>query len=131
MASGAELTGIKIPGMHADVVNIYGAGAPPAPPASSAPLSLPLDTIPNVASLPPGSRMPLAPNPLFVGRDDDLRLLARTLSQGTTTAIAAATGLGGIGKTQLATSLSIATASSFRAGCSGLALPTRPPSQAR
>jgi hypothetical protein len=67
---------------------------------------LPLDTIPGVAPLPYGSRMPLARNPLFVGREADLRQLAATLKGGGTAAIgqiAAATGLGGIGKTNLAT----------------------------
>ena len=75
---------------------------------------LPLDTIPPVTPLPRGSRMPFAPNPLFVGREDDLRALAAALKQGQTAAIAAATGIaaasdivatsgmGGIGKTQLA-----------------------------
>ncbi|HEY0734323.1 MAG TPA: helix-turn-helix transcriptional regulator, partial [Herpetosiphonaceae bacterium] len=68
---------------------------------------LPLDTVPPPAPLPPGSRMPLRRNPLFVGRDADLRQLARALTAGGTAAIgqveiAAATGLGGIGKTQLA-----------------------------
>ena len=50
--------------------------------------------------------MPLTYNPLFVGREADLMALARALKGGETTAIgqiAAATGLGGIGKTQLAT----------------------------
>ncbi len=67
--------------------------------------SLPLDTIPDVTSLPPGSRMPLTSNPLFVGREEDLKALAVALKGGETAAIgqiAAATGLGGIGKTQLA-----------------------------
>jgi tetratricopeptide (TPR) repeat protein len=69
--------------------------------------SLPLDEIPLPGPLPAGSRMPLAANPLFVGREDDLRTLARQLRAGETTAvgqmdIAAATGLGGIGKSQLA-----------------------------
>ena len=63
---------------------------------------LPLDAIPPVTPLPRGSRMPFAPNPLFVGREDDLRALATALKRGETTAIAAATGMGGIGKTQLA-----------------------------
>lgn len=66
---------------------------------------LPLDAIPAVAPLPPGSRMPFSPNPLFVGRQNDLLTLAQTLKGGGTTAInqvAAATGLGGLGKTQLA-----------------------------
>ena len=66
---------------------------------------LPLDAIPLVATLPRGSRMPLSPNPLFVGREDDLKILAATLKGKETIAIspiAAATGLGGLGKTQLA-----------------------------
>jgi hypothetical protein len=49
--------------------------------------------------------MPLARNPVFVGREADLRALARALTAGNTAAIgqiATATGLGGIGKTQLA-----------------------------
>jgi tetratricopeptide (TPR) repeat protein len=68
--------------------------------------ALPLDNIPDPAPLPPGSRMPFSRNPLFVGRADDLRWLAATLKGGATAAIgqvAAATGLGGIGKTNLAT----------------------------
>ncbi|MBV9790097.1 MAG: tetratricopeptide repeat protein, partial [Chloroflexi bacterium] len=63
-------------------------------------------TIPEVGALPQGSRMPLSRNPLFVGREEDLRALAGVLKAGGTAAIgqiAAATGLGGIGKTQLAT----------------------------
>ncbi|MEE8535823.1 MAG: tetratricopeptide repeat protein, partial [Kiloniellales bacterium] len=66
---------------------------------------LPLATIPAPAPLPPGSRMPIGHNPLFVGREADLKALAGTLKKGDTAAvgqIAAATGLGGIGKTQLA-----------------------------
>jgi tetratricopeptide (TPR) repeat protein len=69
--------------------------------------ALPLDDIPPIAPLPPGSRMPLSPNPLFVGREEDFKKLAECLKGGETVAIgqvqiAAATGLGGIGKTQLA-----------------------------
>ncbi len=67
--------------------------------------SLPLDGVPAPAPLPTPHRMPLGRNPLFVGREADLRALAATLKGGTTAAIgqvAAATGLGGIGKTQLA-----------------------------
>jgi hypothetical protein len=66
---------------------------------------LPLDVIPDPAPLPSGSRMPFSRNPLFVGREADLKALAATLKGGGTAAIgqvAAATGLGGIGKTQLA-----------------------------
>ena len=64
--------------------------------------ALPVDVVPVVAPLPLGSRMPLSPNPLFVGRDQDLQQLARTIGAGRMAAVAAATGLGGIGKTQLA-----------------------------
>jgi len=63
------------------------------------------DGIPPVRPLPPKSLMPLRPNPHFVGREDELRQLETHLRAGSTTAIgqvAAATGLGGIGKTQLA-----------------------------
>ena len=69
--------------------------------------ALPLEHVPDRAPLPSGSRMPLSPNPLFVGRVEDLKVLAAAL-KGCKTAvigqvtIAAATGLGGIGKTQLA-----------------------------
>ena len=64
--------------------------------------TLPLNEIPYVAPLPRGSRMPFTVNPLFVGRAHEFTALAVALRGGTTTAIAAATGLGGIGKTQLA-----------------------------
>jgi tetratricopeptide (TPR) repeat protein len=74
-------------------------------PVTSEP-AFPLDAPPTPAPLPPGSRMPLARNPLFVGREADLLRLARALRGGGTAAIgpqaAVATGLGGIGKTQLA-----------------------------
>ncbi len=66
---------------------------------------LPVNDVPPVAGLPSGSRVPFGVNPLFVGREDELRALARLVKQGGTAAvgqIAAATGLGGIGKTQLA-----------------------------
>jgi hypothetical protein len=67
--------------------------------------AMPLDVVPAPAALPAGSHMPLARNPLFVGREADLKALARGLKAGETAAvgqIAAATGLGGIGKSQLA-----------------------------
>ena len=63
------------------------------------------DGIPPVRPLPPKSLMTLRPNPHFVGREDQLRQLETHLRAGSPTAIgqvAAATGLGGIGKTQLA-----------------------------
>ena len=67
---------------------------------------LPLDTIPEIATLPKGSRMFFAPYKHFVGRKKELHRLASLLKgqQGTAAIgqMAAATGLGGIGKTQLA-----------------------------
>src|SRR5215471_3124095 len=68
--------------------------------------SMPTDALPERAPLPAGSRMPLAPNPLFVGRGGDLLQVARALRNGDTTValgqVVASTGMGGLGKTQLA-----------------------------
>jgi tetratricopeptide (TPR) repeat protein len=61
--------------------------------------------LPEPAPLPAGSRMHLAINPLFVGRVDELRNVAEALQVGddtSVTQVTAVTGLGGIGKTQLA-----------------------------
>ena len=70
---------------------------------------MPTDALPPRASLPAGSRIPLAPNPLFVGRGDELLQVARVLHGGDTTValgqVVASTGLGGLGKTQLAVEL--------------------------
>ncbi|HKV07685.1 MAG TPA: tetratricopeptide repeat protein [Thermoanaerobaculia bacterium] len=89
-------------------------GARPFPGPATAPSdaeaaldALPVDEVPLPGPLPAGSRMPFSHNPLFVGREEDLKELARQLKAGGTSAvgqveIAAATGLGGIGKTQLA-----------------------------
>jgi hypothetical protein len=71
--------------------------------------SVPTDALPDRAPLPAGSRMPLAPNPLFVGRGDELIQVARALRGSETTValgqVVASTGLGGLGKTQLAVEL--------------------------
>jgi tetratricopeptide (TPR) repeat protein len=72
--------------------------------------SMPTDVLPDRApELPPGSRMPLKPNPLFVGRGDELLQVANALRGGDTTVargqVVASTGLGGLGKTQLAVEL--------------------------
>jgi tetratricopeptide (TPR) repeat protein len=70
---------------------------------------MPVDVLPDHGPLPTGSRMPLAPNPLFVGRGDELRQVARAVEGGDTTValgqVVASTGLGGLGKTQLAVEL--------------------------
>ncbi len=66
---------------------------------------LPTDTIPNLDTLPPGSRMPFAHLPTFVGRESDLHAIATALKGGQTTAInqaASVHGLGGVGKTTIA-----------------------------
>ena len=65
--------------------------------------ALPVERLPDPGALPPGSRMGFRRNPFFVGREADLLRLAATLTDGGVAAIgqiAAATGLGGIGKTR-------------------------------
>ena len=67
--------------------------------------SLPTDQIPEISTLPCSSRMPFNPNYLFVGRQQDLIQIAKAVKGGQTVAISqiiASTGMGGIGKTQLA-----------------------------
>src|SRR5215469_466252 len=68
--------------------------------------SMPTDVLPDRAPLPTGSHMPLARNPLCVGRGDELLQVANALRGGDTTValgqVVASTGLGGLGKTQLA-----------------------------
>jgi tetratricopeptide (TPR) repeat protein len=96
---------VRFPGAH---LFPGPAPAPPDPVAAQAALAaLPIEEVPQPGPLPVDSRMPWAPNPLFVGREEDLKTLARQLKAGETSAvgqveIAAATGLGGMGKTQLA-----------------------------
>src|SRR5262249_13021914 len=88
------------------------AAAPPDAPFAEAQAllaSMPTDALPDRGPLPAGSRMPLASNPLFVGRGDELIQIARALKGGITTValgqVVASTGLGGLGKTQLVVEL--------------------------
>ncbi|HKI00405.1 MAG TPA: tetratricopeptide repeat protein [Thermoanaerobaculia bacterium] len=91
--------------------SVFPGTSPAPPPQFPGDLAaFPEDEIPDPGPLPAGSRMPLSRNRLFVGRQEDLLALARQLKVGTTSAVgevetAAATGLGGIGKTQLASEL--------------------------
>ena len=67
--------------------------------------TLPVDQVPDIDSVPSISRMPYAANTLFVGRTDELIHISNILKkdvhlrQGSTAVI---TGIGGIGKSQLA-----------------------------
>ena len=64
--------------------------------------TLPADRVPRHGRLPVGSLMILKRNPLFIGRTDELRVIAAALKAGNTVGVVAATGMGGLGKTQLA-----------------------------
>jgi tetratricopeptide (TPR) repeat protein len=64
------------------------------------------EALPDLAALPIPHRMPLIRNPLFHGRADDLRMLDRHLlhqADGDQPQAVAITGIGGMGKTNLAT----------------------------
>ncbi|MCS6883036.1 MAG: NB-ARC domain-containing protein [Oscillochloridaceae bacterium] len=88
----------------------YAFSAPPADPGALAAAEallarMPVDDkepIPAPGRLAPCSYLhQLTPNPLFVGRDAELRALARALRD-QPGAVAVTTGIGGVGKTQLA-----------------------------
>jgi tetratricopeptide (TPR) repeat protein len=86
-------------------VNIYH-GTPPAPDAEpyTPPAPPDADVIPDPGPLPPGSRVLLARNANFTGREEALWTLAHTLLHGAGAALVtqAVQGMGGVGKTQLA-----------------------------
>ncbi len=68
-------------------------------------LNQPTDAILEPGPLPVGSRMPHGRNAQFVGREGELRKLAAALKPGAMTTVgvhAAVSGMGGVGKTQLA-----------------------------
>jgi len=93
-----------------------------APHATGAPSA---GTTPAVHGLPPHSFMPHTRNAVFVGREQDLACAHGALLDGGAAAIGqvAATGLGGIGKTQLACEYVTAT---IIAACSGFPWRRRP-----
>ena len=67
--------------------------------------ALPSDALPPVGQLPVGSLMPFLPDPNFVGREEELKLLYKELEAGDNVSLAqtvAVTGMCGIGKTRLA-----------------------------
>ncbi|MEI7770245.1 MAG: tetratricopeptide repeat protein [Chloroflexales bacterium] len=88
--------------------------------------AMPRDHVPPPAPLPELHRMPLIPNPHFVGRESDLRDLAVMLKgEGTNAVIgqaAAVTGMGGIGKTNLATEFAYRYGQFFAGGVYWLSL---------
>ncbi len=59
------------------------------------------DTIPPIRPLPLPHKMPLPANRDFVGREDELKAIAKAVKEGQVAAVVAA-GIGGVGKTQLA-----------------------------
>lgn len=77
----------------------------PAVPGAELLAALPVDRLPPGGALPAGSRMLLERNPRFVGRQEQLKLLAAALKRGEAdpaTGVIAVVGMGGVGKTQLA-----------------------------
>jgi len=69
---------------------------------------MPLDKLPERATLPPGSNMPFHPNRQFVGRAEEIQRLADLVKNGGAAVVGQSpviSGTGGIGKTQLATEL--------------------------
>ncbi|GCE50308.1 tetratricopeptide repeat protein [Thermosporothrix hazakensis] len=99
--ASVNITNVIPPNMEPDAATLHAARQKLE--------ELPLDTIPPPAPdlIPASSHMPLLRNQLFTGREDELRELARCLKGEHAVAIsyrgvAATTGIGGIGKTQLA-----------------------------
>ncbi len=76
---------------------------------------LPIDAIPGPSPLPPGSRVPIMPNPLFTGRTADLRVMA-ALCKSAAPIVVALDGPSGIGKTCLAIEFAYRYAGYFAGG---------------
>jgi tetratricopeptide (TPR) repeat protein len=97
---------------HAEIIQLLQEilAQQPTVPSISLPTALarlqdlPTEQIPPVSSLPSQSRITIAANEHFVGREAELRTLAKLLKEGQNAVIVPAvlSGSGGIGKTQLA-----------------------------
>lgn len=82
---------------------------------------LPLDRVPEVTPPPPGSKgLPIDPNPLFVGREEYLKALAAAVraegSGAGRVKTICVSGIGGVGKTQLASEFAHRYGKFFRGG---------------
>ena len=91
--------------------------------------ALPLDRVPDPAPLPAGSRLPYRPNPLFTGREVELRTLASALR--TPHPSLPSPAWEGSARRSWRLSSATATASTSPVGCSGCISPTRRPSRLR
>ncbi|MDP9475368.1 MAG: FxSxx-COOH system tetratricopeptide repeat protein [Actinomycetota bacterium] len=82
--------------------------------------NLPLHRVPDLAPPPPGSKgPPIDPNPLFVGREEDLKALAAQVKGGSSAGpvkTVCVSGIGGVGKTQLASEFVHCYGQFFRGG---------------
>jgi AAA ATPase domain len=89
--------------------------------------SMPVDgPIPEPGQAPACFRMKsFGANPLFVGRDEELRMLARHLSESRGNPVVVVTGLAGMGKTQLAIEFAHRYGRYFAGGWSGSTLTSR------
>jgi tetratricopeptide (TPR) repeat protein len=80
---------------------------------------LPLNHVPAPAPLPPGSRLPRAAHPAFVGREDALKTVAKALKgdpNGDPAPVVVTIGPDGIGKSQLAVEFAHRYGQYFRGG---------------
>src|SRR5215472_15644132 len=98
-ARGEPASAAPIPASDSELAQRFPVGVTDAEALLA---SMPTDTVPRRRPLPTGSRMPLAPNPLFVGRGDELLQVAAALGRADATValgqVVASTGLGGLGK---------------------------------
>ncbi|WP_110517863.1 tetratricopeptide repeat protein [Herpetosiphon llansteffanensis] len=132
---------MELPGVSAGTVNIQGSNASgsntgvnhgtinnifttspvtdPLPTALAALAAIPLDTVPAPrVDLSQTSRIPFESSSYFVGRESELKALARAIgnTQPTVVVPAVTTGLGGIGKTSLVTEFAYRYGVHFQGG---------------